>query len=231
MTRRDRSDADSGQLLFDLPLEPPDRPAPPKLSEIVPELAPREPVRARPGVEQATEVAAQPELQQELPSFSDTDSSDEDLRGSYSRALDSQTVGSREPIIAHLWPRILSSGADLLVHAGALAAVALGIQFMTVEPRLEHWPSYLAFMTAFSYLYTVVALAFWGQTAGMAWFGLAARESPQFPLSFAQATIRWLAGLITLALAGLPLLLALGGSSLSDRMSRSKTYQGFPAPG
>ncbi len=82
-------------------------------------------------------------------------------------------------------------------------------------------------MLAFSFLYTVVSLAFWGQTAGMAWFGLTARESPQFPLSFTQACIRWLGGLLTLSLAGLPLLLALGGRSLSDRLSRSKTFRGF----
>ncbi len=202
MTRRDRDEAEQEPFLFDLPLEPP------------------------------ASAAAVPPTENEAESsraFAAQDTAPEEAFGEDPQPLEPQSVVPREPIIAHLWPRILSGGADLLVHAGALAAIALGLQFMAVEPRLEHWPSFLAFMVAFSFLYTVVSLAFWGQTAGMAWFGLAARESPQFPLSFAQATSRWLGGLGTLALAGLPLLLALSGSSLSDRMSRSKTYQGFPA--
>jgi len=217
LTRQDPDDdAEDGRLLFDLPLEPPDRAATPP--EFPPAPTPPEPqATAPPSQESRSPPTPSPSL--------------DEFRESYSQPLDSQTVVTREPVIAHLWPRILSSGADLLLHAGALAALALGLQFMAVEPRLEHWPSYLAFMAAFSFLYTVVSLSFWGQTAGMAWFGLAARESPQFPLSFAQAAVRWLGGLVTVALAGLPLLLALSGSSLTDRMSRSKTYQGFPAAG
>lgn len=216
MTRRDRRYAEREPFLFDLPLEPPDPAAAAPPSEIAEEPARQLPERA---------IAAQgtPQEQAREPAH------EEVAFGEHPQPLEWQSVVPREPIIAHLWPRILSAGADLLVHFGALAAIALGLQFMAVEPRLEHWPSLLAFMAAFSFLYTVVSLAFWGQTAGMAWFGLAARESPQFPLSFAQATIRWLGGVGTLALAGLPLLLALRGSSLSDRMSRSKTYQGFPA--
>ena len=99
---------------------------------------------------------------------------------------------------------------------------------MGVEPRLAQWPALSAFLLAFSFLYTVVSLAFWGQTAGMAWFGLAARESPQFPLSFRQACLRWLAGWLTAGLLGLPLLFLFGGSSLNDHMSHSRTYRTFP---
>lgn len=211
MTRRDR-DAGQEPSLFDLPLGSPNPAAEVPSSETAEEPAQRLPERAY-----AREAAHEPALGEGA------------ALGEYPETLESQSVLSREPIIAHLWPRLLSGGADLLVHAGAVAAIALGLQFMAVEPRLENWPSFLAFMAAFSFLYTVVSLAFWGQTAGMAWFGLAARESPQFPLSFAQATRRWLGGLGTVVLAGLPLLLALNGSSLSDRVSRSRTYQGFPA--
>ena len=131
------------------------------------------------------------------------------------------------PAIATLGQRILSGGADVLIHAGALATAALGLRLMNVEPRLAQWPSLLIFLLAFSFLYTVVSLAFWGQTAGMAWFGLAARESPLFPISFSQACTRWLGGWITVALVGLPLVLLVTGSSLSDRMSHSSTYRAF----
>ncbi len=132
-----------------------------------------------------------------------------------------------EPTLAPLGRRALSGGADILLHAGALASLALGLYAMGIEPRLSHWPALALFILAFSFLYTVVSLAFWGQTAGMAWFGLAARESPQFPPSFVQASKRWAGGLLTLALAGLPILLALRGASLSDLLSGTRTYKGY----
>ena len=131
-----------------------------------------------------------------------------------------------EPTLAPLGRRALSGGADILVHAGALASVALGLYALGIEPRLSHWPALALFILTFSFLYTVVSLAFWGQTAGMAWFGLAARESPLFPPSFVQASKRWAGGLLTLALAGLPILLALRGASLSDLLSGTRTYEG-----
>ena len=129
--------------------------------------------------------------------------------------------------LAPLGLRALSAGADVLVHAGALASVVLGLYTLGIEPRLSHWPALALFILSFSFLYTVVSLAFWGQTAGMAWFGLAARESPQFPPSFVQASKRWAAGLLTLALAGLPILLALRGASLTDLLSGTRTYEGY----
>ena len=98
---------------------------------------------------------------------------------------------------------------------------------MSIEPRLAQSPALLIFLLSFSFLYTVVSLSFWGQTAGMTWFGLAARESPLLPISFSQAFTRWLGGWITVALLGLPLVLLVTGSSLSDRMSHSRTYRAF----
>ena len=132
-----------------------------------------------------------------------------------------------QPVIATFAQRILSGGADVLIHAGALATTALGLRLMGVEPRLAQWPALLIFLVAFSFLYTVVSLSFWGQTAGMAWFGLAARESPLLPISFSQALRRWLGGWITVSLLGLPLLVLVTGSSLSDQMSNSRTYRAF----
>jgi hypothetical protein len=58
----------------------------------------------------------------------------------------------------------------------------------------------------------------------MAWRGLQTRDRLQRPLTFRQATLRWVGGLLTFATAGLPLLLTLGGASFADWMSRSVTY-------
>ncbi|NJL29066.1 MAG: hypothetical protein HC897_14870 [Thermoanaerobaculia bacterium] len=76
----------------------------------------------------------------------------------------------------------------------------------------------------FSFLYCVVPLAFWGRTPGMVMSHEIARSLDDQPLSFGQTILRWLGALITLALAGLPTLLALiGGRSLADQISGSKT--------
>ena len=101
------------------------------------------------------------------------------LEGDSPEAFADEAVASQgvEPTLAPLGRRALSGGADILVHAGALASLALGLYAMGIEPHLAHWPALALFILAFSFLYTVVSLAFWGQTAGMAWFGLAARDS------------------------------------------------------
>ena len=80
------------------------------------------------------------------------------------------------------------------------------------------------FLLAWSFLYFVVSLAFWGQTPGMAWAGLIARVGESEPLSFGQTARRWAATWLTWACAGLPGLLAFTGRSLADRMSGSRTY-------
>lgn len=58
----------------------------------------------------------------------------------------------------------------------------------------------------------------------MAWAGLVARNRDGEPLTFDQTARRWLGGLLTLALAGLPLLFAGAGRSLTDLVSGSATY-------
>ena len=131
----------------------------------------------------------------------------------------------REPEIAGVVPRLISGGADLLVHAGVLAATVLGLFVMSATPRIDHWPAFLILLLAFSFFYTVISLAFWGQTAGMAWCELTSRDSLSRPLSFRQAGLRWLGGLLTTALAGLPVLLAYRGTSLTDLVSASITLQ------
>jgi uncharacterized RDD family membrane protein YckC len=197
----DRREGETGELeLFDLPLAAP-------TANVESPAAPPTPALERP---EHFEVQAEAPVSQQTI----------DLEGV-------QSALAAPPPIATFTQRILSGGADVLIHAGALATAALGLRMMAIEPRLGQWPALLIFLLAFSFLYTVVSLSFWGQTAGMAWFGLAARESPVFPISFSQALRRWLGGWITVALLGLPLVLLVWGSSLSDRMSHSRTYRAF----
>jgi uncharacterized RDD family membrane protein YckC len=130
---------------------------------------------------------------------------------------------------APLGERLLGGLADLAVHLGMLAAALLSMSSFELAPALAQWPGFLAFLLAFSFLYHVVALAFWGQTPGMAWRGLRTRDSAGRPLAFGQAGLRWIGALLTATLCGLPLLLAAGGGgSLSDRLSRSRTTRVAP---
>ena len=96
---------------------------------------------------------------------------------------------------------------------------------------LSDWPAVALFLLSFSFLYTVVPLAFWGHTPGMAWAGLDARGRDGEPLAFDQTARRWIGGILTLLLLGLPLLLAFGGRSLSDLLSGSETLSSRPAAG
>jgi hypothetical protein len=136
--------------------------------------------------------------------------------------IDASSPGSR-PSPAE---RLLGGLADLTVHLGVLAASLLAMSSLSLLPAPDQWPGFLVFLLCFSFLYHVVPLAFWGQTPGMAWRGLRARDAGGEPLSFGQSGLRWLGALVTVGLLGLPLLLALhGGGSLSDRASRSRTLR------
>ena len=119
--------------------------------------------------------------------------------------------------------RVMAGAADCLVHVASLAVALLAMVWRGLQPGLEQWPGLLLFLLAFSFLYWTFPLAFWGQTPGMAWTGLKARDFGNQPLTFGQTALRWLGAWLTVALAGLPLLVALSGRSLSDRLSRSHT--------
>ena len=126
--------------------------------------------------------------------------------------------------LAPFQPRLKAAAVDAGVHLaagglGAAAALLLGVPL-----AVGVLPAFALFLLVFSFLYAVVTLAFWGQTPGMVAAGLVARSAGDQPLSFGQTGLRWLAGLLTVALAGLPLLLALTGRSLGDRLSGSATY-------
>ena len=120
--------------------------------------------------------------------------------------------------------RIAAGIADLIVHAAVGVLALLGCRWLGVRPELSDVPAFAAFLLSFSFLYTVLPLAFWGHTPGMAWAAITSRNRDGEPLSFDQTVRRWLGALLTLALVGLPLLLAFGGRTLTDWISGSATY-------
>lgn len=119
--------------------------------------------------------------------------------------------------------RLAAGAADLVVHAAVAVGVLAGCRYMGVKPVVSDWPALTLFLLSFSFLYTAVTLAFWGHTPGMAWAGLDARSRDGQPMAFDQTARRWIGGLLTVLLLGLPLLLSFGGRSLSDLLSGSET--------
>ena len=121
--------------------------------------------------------------------------------------------------------RLIGGVVDVSIHAAVLFSVGSASWLIGVRPVTEAWPAFAVFLLLFSLLYTCVPLAFWGQTPGMMRVGHVARTGSGEPLTFGQTALRWFGSLLTLALLGLPLLLALGASSrsLADRVSGSYT--------
>ena len=82
------------------------------------------------------------------------------------------------------------------------------------------WPGFLLPLVEFSFLYTVFSIAFWGRTPGMVHARLRLTGAGDGSATLGQAIGRWLGGILTVALLGLPALLALlDGRSLTDRLS------------
>ncbi len=124
---------------------------------------------------------------------------------------------------AFLGDRLLGGLADLAAQLIALGLVIAAVHSMGIVVTVADWMPFGVLALVFSFLYWVMPLAFWGQTPGMAWVGHTARSSSGEPLSFGQTFLRWLGSILTLAFAGLPLLIALTGRSLTDRISGSRT--------
>ena len=131
-----------------------------------------------------------------------------------------------ESSISPLTDRVLGGISDLAVHAAMLGVAAAGCYGLGVRVSLADWMPFTLLTLIFSFLYWTIPLTFWGQTPGMAWIGNVARNLDDEPLYFGQAMKRWVGALLTLALAGLPILASLGGRSLSDWLSDSKTELG-----
>jgi uncharacterized RDD family membrane protein YckC len=199
--RRQEQEPTDEPLLFDLPLEP-ERSRSAPVSPGAPGSAERKRA-SRP---------AQPAVPEPEPDLG--------------AILDETGPGIRDadrPDRAGIGSRLAAGAADLLIHASVGVGVLLGCRYLGVRPVLSDWPALALFLLSFSFLYTVVPLAFWGHTPGMAWAGLDARSRDGEPLAFDQTARRWLGGIVTSLLLGLPLILALGGRSLSDLLSGSET--------
>lgn len=120
------------------------------------------------------------------------------------------------PVRARVVAGLLDLGFHLLVAGGAL----LGASLLGAPPRPAQLPGFVALVLVVSLFYTVVPLAFWGRTPGMAAVGIACRSDDGQPIAFADAGRRWLGGLLSVLLLGLPALLLLAdGRSLADRLS------------
>lgn len=118
--------------------------------------------------------------------------------------------------------RYLGGLADLAVHLALVVGLLFGARLLGVPAGLDDGPALLLFLLVFSFLYTVVPLAFWGRTAGMAWAGLVARTPAGESLTFPQTALRWLGAVLSVVLLGIPVLpAALTGRSLADRLSGS----------
>jgi uncharacterized RDD family membrane protein YckC len=192
------------QLLFDLPLDP--AAAAPSRSE--PRRAP-----ARPPVKAPAPLM----LPARAPIARDVrDGDEEDLETGPEEASAAARAG--------LGSRLAAGVADLLIHAAVLMIVLIGTRLLGVRATLADAPALGVFLLAFSFLYTIVPLAFWGHTLGMAWTGLFSQNRDGEPLTFGQTARRWLGAVLTLAAAGLPLLIALSGRSLADLLSGSVTW-------
>ena len=157
---------------------------------------------------------------------------DQDLAGRESDGLafdplpgDSETLEQDLPEEEGVLPqdRLLGGLADLTIHLATLGLMIVAVQLMGVPVAWADWPAFGGLTVIFSFLYSVIPLAFWGHTPGMAWVGHTARSETDEPLSFGQTALRWTGAVFTVFLLGLPLLLAFSGRSLADRISDSKT--------
>ncbi len=139
-------------------------------------------------------------------------------------AEEDASEGLAERLSAGLLPQRLLAGAiDSAVCGVALGVLVAGASMLGAPPRAVDGPAYLLALLLFSFFYVVFSLVFWGRTPGMLRAGLAARSRRGRPLSPSQAALRWLGGVATVALLGLPTLLALHDRrSLADYLSRSQ---------
>jgi hypothetical protein len=116
--------------------------------------------------------------------------------------------------------RALAGAVDIGVHLLAAGVAVAGVLILDVALRRGQWPGFALLLLVFSLFYTVVPLAFWGRTGGMAVAGIACRGEDGQPLSFSEAARRWLGGLLTVLLLGLPALPVLASRpSPADRLS------------
>lgn len=221
MTRRADKNRDE-PLLFDLPLETNTKGAPKESSEKRRAAAPPSSRRAfdeDPAFDEDDFLEAREQISPAAPSAPSGNARHHlEIVSSQDLPEDEESEGPGSLIGS----RLAAGGADLLIHAAVLVVALGGCVFLGVRPELSAWPALGLFLLSFSFLYTVVPLAFWGHTPGMAWARLASQNDDGEPLTFDQTARRWLGAVLTTAFLGLPLLL-FGKRSLADRLSHSQT--------
>jgi len=212
MRRSGKNDEPEEPMLFDLPLAAPDgdEPEEPPMRR-APTRRSAEPREERPQPARLSRTGPVP-----VPSS----------RAAVSRTEDAEDKEAFAPAneFARRGTRIAAGVADLIVHAAIAMGALFGCWGLGVRPTLAELPAGGLFLLAFSFLYIVLPLAFWGHTPGMAWAGITSHNRDGEPLTFDQTARRWLGAVLTFLLAGLPLLLAFGGRSLTDWISGSATY-------
>lgn len=169
--------------LFDLPLAPPPRAAgdrPRGRLEVPPSAAPRP--ESRP-------VAATPAEPLLRPAPAPTPTK---RRATADREPEAGPVA--DPDVAEgqapLRSRVSAGFADLIVHAALAVAAVAGSALLGVRPQADQAAPVALFVLTFSFVYTVIPLAFWGQTLGMVWAGLVAQNQDGEPLTFDQSARR-----------------------------------------
>lgn len=132
-----------------------------------------------------------------------------------------ETTEPSPPALPTTTARRLAGGVlDLGVHLLVLFVVLLGTWSMGALATETSLLPFVVFLGAFSFIYHVLPLSFWGQTPGMASVGLMARGVDGKPLTMSQAARRWLgAVLTTLSLGVLFLIASKTGRSIADRLS------------
>jgi uncharacterized RDD family membrane protein YckC len=217
MRRTDKTKEPEESLLFDLPLA-----GPGALDDEEPILdQPRRAPRAsRAPAPPPEPLAAQPSRSPRSPKGS------RPVPVPDPEPLDDEEETSPRSEFAGRGERFAAGGADLLMHAVLLVAALLGVRALGVRPSLTVWPAFALLLLPFSFLYTVLPLAFWGHTLGMAWRGITSRNRDGEPLTFDQTVRRWLGAIVTMAALGLPLLVMGGRRSLTDVISGSASYPG-----
>lgn len=227
MKRRDRQ-PEQPDLLFDPPLRHPSQ----RASEGSPEAE----------AESASALGDQSLRGQSLPLFPEREleSDSVDEVGAAEMALEAGPLEDRPledgsfedratprpeacpPSMASAFSRLFAGVVDLIVHGAVLLLVLVGELALGVPPTWAQWPAFAVFLLAFSFPYTAIALAFWGQTPGMSVAGFEVRTAERENLTLPQTAVRWFAAILSYSLLGLPLLLAITGRSLGDRLSRSE---------
>jgi uncharacterized RDD family membrane protein YckC len=209
-SRRDAGGPDAEPFLFDLPLDPERERAAPE-----PPPAPRRerPAPSAPPPELDFRTEARPEAR---PIAAE--------RPARPMAVPAPPQPARPARRGAMRGRFTAGIADLVVHGALVVMAVAGARLLGARPVVGDWPAFATLLLAFSFLYTVLPLAFWGETLGMSWAHLMSRSRDGEPLTFDQAARRWLGGLLTAATLGLPLFVAGERRSLTDLVSGSGTY-------